>query len=178
MSETKATNPKDLVGSTKIPMYLWPNTATIYGCLALFDGAGKYGRSNYRVLGVKSSVYYSALRRHLDSWFEGEDCASDSGLPHLAHALADLAILVEATEMGILIDDRMYPGAFNEMLKKYEPMVQKIIDRHANKQVVHYDLRSIQECVKSGLDPATASDTGSPIDLGQELASTMKTSWP
>lgn len=164
----KPTNPKDLVGSTKIPLFMWPNTATIYGCLALYDGAGKYGRSNYRALGVKSSVYYSALRRHIDSWFEGEDCDPDSGLPHLAHVLACAAILVEATEMENLIDDRMYPGAFSKMLKKYEHMVQKITDRHADKQVVHYDLRSIVKCVKES-GRATASDTGSLTESGREL---------
>lgn len=43
---TKPTNPKDAIGSNKVPMHLWPTTATIAGAMALLHGAMKYGRSN------------------------------------------------------------------------------------------------------------------------------------
>lgn len=46
--ETKPTNPKDIIGCNKIPMHLWPETATMLGAMALLDGMLKYGRSNWR----------------------------------------------------------------------------------------------------------------------------------
>lgn len=87
MSETKSTNPKDLIGSSKLPLSLWPATATAMGCLAFLDGALKYGRSNFRAVGVRASIYVDAAKRHLDAWFEGEEFDPDSSLPHLSHAL-------------------------------------------------------------------------------------------
>ncbi len=56
-SAPKNPNPKDSIGSTKIPMHLWPDTATVYGALALLDGAAKYGRGNYRASPVRASIY-------------------------------------------------------------------------------------------------------------------------
>ena len=50
---TKPTNPKDAVGSDKLPLHLWPTTATVVGALGLLDGALKYGRSNFRAVGVR-----------------------------------------------------------------------------------------------------------------------------
>ena len=53
---TKDTNPKDAIGSGKVPMHLWPSTATAVGSIALLNGALKYGRSNWRVAGVRASI--------------------------------------------------------------------------------------------------------------------------
>lgn len=33
MSDVKPTNPKDLIGSGKLPLHLWPTTATAMGCI-------------------------------------------------------------------------------------------------------------------------------------------------
>src|SRR5436309_1036894 len=107
MSETKPTNPKQAIGSDKLPYHLWPETATILGALGLLDGALKYGRTNWRAAGVKASIYYDATRRHMTAWFEGEDIDPDSGLHHFAHALASIAILADAMAAGRLNDDRM-----------------------------------------------------------------------
>src|ERR1035437_197649 len=99
-STSKLSNPKDMIGSNKLPFHLWPETATAMGCLGLLDGMLKYGRTNWRVAGVKSSIYYDALRRHANAMFEGEDIDRDSGLPHFCHALACIAILVDAKAAG------------------------------------------------------------------------------
>src|SRR3954470_5579296 len=104
MENIKATNPKGVIGQTKIPFHLWPATATLLGALGMMDGAGKYGRSNYRAAPVLASVYLSAGLRHQISWFEGENVAPDSRLHHLGHALCCLAILVDAEAHGTLID--------------------------------------------------------------------------
>ena len=140
MSETKPTNPKDAIGSDKLPMHLWPTTATIYGVLGLLDGALKYGRSNFRAMGVRSSIYYDAARRHLDAWFEGEDLDQDSGLPHLGHALACIAILVESIEKGNLTDDRMYPGGFRSCVTKFTGQVKRLKEKYKGGEVKHYTI--------------------------------------
>ena len=142
--ETKATtvNPKDLVGSDKLPLHLWPETATAVGCLGFLDGAGKYGRANWREFGVSASVYVAACKRHLNAWFEGEDCAPDSGVPHLSHALACLAIIVDAEAAGKLIDDRNFEGAgYLSLLERLTPHVKRLREKHADKSPHHYTIK-------------------------------------
>ena len=39
-ADGKPTNPKDAIGSDKLPLHLWPSTATALGCLGLLDGDG------------------------------------------------------------------------------------------------------------------------------------------
>ena len=72
----------------------------------MFEGARKYGRFNYRVAGVLSSVYYDAAMRHLMDWYEGEDIDPKSGLNHITKAIATLVVLRDATIQGMLEDDR------------------------------------------------------------------------
>lgn len=138
--ETKPTNPKDLIGTNKVPMHLWPETASALGALALLDGALKYGRGNWRVAGVRASIYVDATRRHLAKWFEGEDIDPDSGLPHLAHALASIAILVDAGAAGKLVDDRQVQGGFLKLIDSLTPMVAQLRERHADKSPKHYTI--------------------------------------
>jgi hypothetical protein len=140
MSELKPTNPKDIIGSAKLPVHLWPTTATAYGCLGLLDGALKYGRSNYRAVGVRASIYYDALRRHLDEWYEGHDVDKDSGLHPFMHILADAAIVVEAIVAGNLTDDRAYATRHREMMADLTPHVARLKALHADKAPKHYTI--------------------------------------
>jgi hypothetical protein len=73
---------------------------------AMSNGALKYGRFNWRDTGSTASVFYDAMRRHLDDWYSGEDFASDSGIHHLAHLMAGAAILLDTIAIGKLKDDR------------------------------------------------------------------------
>jgi len=150
--DTKLTNPKDVLGSSKVPLHLWPTTATVMGSLALLDGACKYGRSNWREAGVRSSIYFDAALRHLFAYWEGQDNDSDSGLPHLAHALACMAILIDAKGAGKLNDDRAYPGGYLSVLAEATPMVNAIKTKHADKNPKHYTLRTTPEKKAAGLD--------------------------
>lgn len=136
----KPTNPKDAIGSGKLPIHLWPTTATALGSLGLLDGMLKYGRSNFRAIGVRASIYYDAANRHLNAWFEGENCDPDSGLPHLAHALACLAIIVDAEAAGKLNDDRMAAGGYRALLTQLTPHVARLKALHADKSPKHYTI--------------------------------------
>lgn len=144
-SNLKSTNPKDIIGSDKLPLHLFPMTATIYGTLALLDGALKYGRANWRAAGVRASIYYDACLRHISRWFEGEDLDVDSGLPHLAHALACLVILIDAKEAGKLKDDRMFKGGYEELLKTATPLVKGMKEKYKDKKPYHWTIKDNKE---------------------------------
>lgn len=137
---SKPTNPKDAIGSSKLPMHLWPETASMMGSLALLDGALKYGRSNYREIGVRASIYYDAARRHLAAWMEGEDHDPDSGVPHLGHALACIAIIVDAQAAGKLNDDRNVAGGYRALVTELTPHVARLQKQHAERKPKHYTI--------------------------------------
>lgn len=141
----KPTNPKDAVGSDKIPMHLWPETASALGALGMLDGMLKYGRSNFRAIGIRASIYVDATRRHLAAWFEGEDIDPDSGLPHLAHALACLAIIVDAQAAGKLNDDRMVEGGWRPWVQELTPHVARLKALHSAKSPHHYTIQDSDE---------------------------------
>lgn len=136
----KPTNPKDAIATNKLPLHLWPETASAYGAMGFLDGALKYGRTNWRHAGVRASIYYDAARRHLNAWFEGEDTDPQSGVPHLGHALACIAILVDAKEAGKLNDDRAYPGGYAGLPQRFESLVASLRERHADKNPQHYTI--------------------------------------
>ena len=137
----KNTNPKDAIGCNKLPIHLWPETATALGCLGLLDGTLKYGRTNWRVSGVRASIYFDAVRRHLAAWFEGENLDPDSGLPHLAHALACLAIVVDADAAGKLKDDRMVPGGYRRLANALTPEVKRLKELRKGLNPEHFTIR-------------------------------------
>lgn len=141
MSETKLTNPKEAIGSDKLPIHLWPASATVMGSLGLLDGMLKYGRANWRDTGVRASIYADAVQRHVGAWFEGEELDPDSGLPHLAHALACLAIIVDADAAGKLNDDRQFNGAhYRELVDEMTDHVARLKDKHSGRSPHHYTI--------------------------------------
>jgi hypothetical protein len=125
------TNPKDLLGMKKVRLSLVPPSSIIYQALAMEDGAKKYGPYNWRENKVIASIYVDAAMRHLQSWFDGEENASDSKKPHLAHALACLGIIVDAKETGNLVDDRPLPGAAAGLIAKLEAEKKALTDQLA-----------------------------------------------
>jgi hypothetical protein len=129
----KHTNPKDAAASTRIDLSLFPASARAYGALAMVEGDLKYGGFNYREMGVLASVYYAAGSRHLDKWFNGEDADPKTLVPHLASALACVAVLIDAVEQGNINDDRP-PRQGVGVYDRFEANVahlQKIFPRRA-----------------------------------------------
>lgn len=139
-STSKPTNPKDAVGSGKLPLHLWPTTATALGSIGMLNGMLKYGRSNFRAIGVRASIYVDAAKRHLDAWFEGEECDPDDGVPHLAAALSCIAIIVDADAAGKLNDDRMVEGGYRALVNVLTPHVARLKELHADKKPKHYTI--------------------------------------
>jgi hypothetical protein len=103
----KETNPKDIIGSGKPGFSSVPTQVMAEVGLAMLEGQ-KYGRHNYRVAGVRASVYYDAVFRHffLQWWDQGEDIDSASGLNHIVKTIAGLCVLYDSILQGNFVDDR------------------------------------------------------------------------
>ena len=112
-------NPKTLVGATKVPLHLVPPSATHYLALALEDGASKYGPYNWRDSAISISTYHAACKRHMDAYWDGEEYAKDSGIHHVAHAMACCALILDALTINMLVDDRPPKGAAASMQANY-----------------------------------------------------------
>ena len=112
-------NPKTGEGAKKVPLHLVPPSATHYLAEAFKDGAAKYGPYNWRASGVPASTYYAAAKRHLDAWWDGQDISEDAKVHHLAHAMACMAIVLDAESVGMLKDDRPANGAAAALQKNY-----------------------------------------------------------
>lgn len=113
------TNPKDLLGAKKPRLSLVSPAGLVYEALAMQNGDDKYGAYNWREKKVKAMIYLDACMRHLLAWQEGEELASDSGIPHLGHAKACIGILIDAKETGSLIDNRPKKGCAAAVLARY-----------------------------------------------------------
>lgn len=105
----KPSNPKDIVGSNKLPLDLVPTVTRGLCALGHMEGALKYGLVNWREAGIKLSIYLGALERHIEKLKGGEWADPATRVPHLGNALACLSIIADAAYSGQLIDDRPKP---------------------------------------------------------------------
>ena len=127
---TKPTNPKDSLGIRKAPLSAVPTGPLYEVGLAMLEGARKYGRHNYREMGVRASVYYDACMRHLAAWWEGEDIDSDSNLSHIIKAAGCIFVLRDAMLMENCVDDRppRYPKGLD--LQRLNEAADNIIKKY------------------------------------------------
>lgn len=112
-------NPKSLQGAKKFSLRYLPLSANIAVNQAFEDGAAKYGAANWREKGVAATVYVDAALRHIMQYFDGgQKMAADSGVHNLGHAMACLAIIIDAEQEGQLIDDRPFSAKDTDALLK------------------------------------------------------------
>lgn len=127
---SKPSNPKDAVGISKVPLSTVSAPVLMEIGLGMAEGAVKYGRHNYRSVGVRSSVYYDAAMRHLMAWWEGEDIDPDSGLSHVSKCITTLVVLRDAMIQNKLNDDRP-PASPKEWLKGLNKAMEVMLDKYA-----------------------------------------------
>ena len=131
-------NPKDAIANKKIPYSCVPSTVIAELSVAMLEGARKYGRHNYRVTNILSSVYTDASKRHIDGYIEGEDIDEDSGLHHIIKAIASLVILRDAMIQNKLIDDRP-PKSPKGWMKNLNNIVESIIKKYPDCKPVYIE---------------------------------------
>lgn len=129
---TKETNPKDGIGILKPSYHAVPVPVLYELGAALTEGACKYGGYNWRVAGVRTSVYIAATRRHIDSFWEGEDIDPDSGLSHITKAIASLTVLRDAQLNDMVKNDDRPPSIRLPFMECVQERFDEINKRHPN----------------------------------------------
>ena len=139
-TQTKLTNPKDMVGTRKAGISCVPQAVLAELGVAMLEGACKYGRFNWRVAGVRASVYLDALNRHIFQqwWDEGEDIDLDSQLSHITKGISTLVVMRDAMIQGMLVDDR--PPRSKPFMAELNQAAGAVIDRHTDKSPRHYTI--------------------------------------
>ena len=135
----KASNPKDIIGSDKVPLGLVPPVTSAYLAIGHLEGDLKYGRVNWREAGVRFMIYLDACKRHLDKCRDGEWEDPETLVPHLSNALACISIILDAKTCGKLIDDR--PKANENAAKVIDELgsvVKHLKKLHGDKKPVDY----------------------------------------
>ena len=117
--------------------------------MALAEGAWKYGSSNWRVIGVRASVYWDATFRHIKAWYEGEDVDPDSKLSHITKAISALMVLRDAMIQDNWTDDR--PPRSKQKPEEVAAMYKEMLER----------LKSLQPDPVPGYTQKGMEDNGS-----------------
>ena len=123
----KDTNPKDAIGSTKPPIANVPLSVMSEVGMAMAEGQWKYGGYNWRVIGVRASVYWDATFRHMKAWWEGEDIDPDCQLNHVVKAISALTILRDAMIQDNWTDDR--PPRSKQTAKAVSDQYKQMLER-------------------------------------------------
>ncbi|EGL63604.1 hypothetical protein AGRO_3673 [Agrobacterium sp. ATCC 31749] len=158
---TKETNPKDGFGIRKWRQFATvPMTVMCEVGVAMLEGAAKYGRHNYRVTGVKASVYVDAAMGHIMQWWEGEDIDDDSKLSHITKAISSLVVLRDAMIQQQLNDDRPPKANLDAVRGELQRVVDEIFAKYPE------GVPPFTESGKNHLRPAHLSGAKSFIDGG------------
>lgn len=92
-------------GIDKPQFSLIPQHAIIEVAKVFMYGAKKYDAYNYSK-GEKNTVYTDACMRHINQYLLGNDNDDESKLLHLAHAVANLMMIIDNTIIGTNIEGR------------------------------------------------------------------------
>jgi hypothetical protein len=145
---TKPSNPKDIIGSRKLDLMLVPWSAIVGIAKALFEGAVKYGRFNWRIAGVRASIYISAAKRHMAKWENGQDKDPKTRVHHLDSAMACLAIMRDAELYKMLEDDRPpcpNPDAMADLIDAAEADVAHLRELFADHNPHQYTIADTRQ---------------------------------
>ncbi|WP_292099428.1 dATP/dGTP diphosphohydrolase domain-containing protein [Mesorhizobium sp.] len=157
---SKATNPKDSIGARKWRQYATvPSTVAVEIGVAMLEGAAKYGRHNYRVAGVRASVYVDAAKGHIDSWWEGEDYDPDvpgQKLSHITKAIASLVVLRDAMIQDMLNDDRPPKANLDKVRADMQVTVEAILDKYPEPKAAFTEIgvKNGQGLTEARIDPS------------------------
>lgn len=123
-------------------------------------GTKKYDAHNWRK-GLSYSRLYSASRRHLKAFWQGEKLDPESGLPHLAHAIVnELFMLQFELEGRKELDDRYVKqgdkGVVGEAIPRENAGGTPLFESHP--EVARERTSAFILAVQNGGDPRKALD--------------------
>lgn len=168
MTDTKHTNPKDRIGSTKLPLDLLSGIAKVEWCLAQLEGALKYGTWNWRHAGVRVSIYVAAIERHLEKYKNGEDRDPETGVHHLGNVMAGAAILLDAGALRKLTDDRPPMGPAATLIDAAQEDVLHLQRLYGDVQPRNYTIEDSEWEPESKAKPITINITERPKPKSSE----------
>jgi hypothetical protein len=170
MIDLKPTNPKDVIGSGKLPLELVPDTGVMYAALSFLEGALKYGRFNWRVAGVRNSIYVAAMRRHLAKYWNGEDVDLETGVPHLSSVLACAMIILDAQVCGKLTDDRPPAVDVGRLLTAMQEDVARLQSKFAEHHPHQYTINDGQtHSTLAALEDTIATFARTQVGIPKEI---------
>jgi hypothetical protein len=97
----------------------------------MLEGGCKYRAHNYRIAGVRLSVYINAIWRHLAALWEGEWIDPDSGEPHISKIAACCAVVYDAAYRDKMIDDRP-PKTKDGWIKEFNDKTKEMLKKYSN----------------------------------------------
>lgn len=137
---TKNTNPKDAIGARKVALSLLSPVAKAAWSAAQYLGAVKYGAFNWRVAGVRMTVYLDAIDRHRDAILSGEWYDPVDGTIHLGNIMACCAIILDAKAAGKLVDDRPPSVDHRPAYAETEAIMARNREQYAHLDPRHYTI--------------------------------------
>lgn len=126
-------DPKKQYGDKKPPLIQLPLVALAHASVAHYDGDLKYGWRNWRESPVEARTYLNAATRHLQLWNEGEEYTRDTRVNNLGAVIACCAILLDAQNEGMLIDNRSKSQAACDVLHELEGTVSRLREMQAQR---------------------------------------------
>ncbi|MER9833415.1 DUF5664 domain-containing protein [Mesorhizobium sp. M0145] len=128
----KVSNPKDNIGIRKWRQFAAvPLTVIAEIGVGMLEGHLKgYRRHNFRVAGVRASVYVDAAIGHIMQWWEGEDLDPDTGLSHITKAMCSLVVLRDAMIQAMLNDDRPPKGNLDQVRADLKAVVDSMFEKY------------------------------------------------
>ena len=136
----KDSNPKDTVAALKVPLHLCSPIAMAHWSAAQYAGALKYGFWNWRVVGVRWSVYEAAMMRHVVALLSGEEFDPVDGTRHEGNIMACNAIVLEAKAAGMLVDDRPPRLDHRPAFAEVEELMTRLRKQYEDRSPRHYTI--------------------------------------
>lgn len=142
----KPSNPKDGIGIRKWRQFVSiPMTVLAEIGVGMLEGGIKYARHNYRVAGVRASVYVDASIGHIMQWWEGEDLDPDTRLSHITKAICSLVVLRDATIQNMLTDDRPPKAELDKVRADLQGIVDGMFDKYPNPKSPYTEIGEAQK---------------------------------
>jgi hypothetical protein len=167
-------NPKQIYGDKKPPLDQFPLSAHIHACLALADGANKYGFRNWRDQPVEARTYIKGAMRHLRLFEVGENNTRDSDIHNLGAVIAGCAILIDAQLHGTMIDNRRHSPEEADLLHTAEAIVAHLADLQAGRDAAKRDKLTPVKMEPVPQDPETRAQVAA-IIAGRDALGELET---